>query len=573
VLSLHGQRLYAVIPSPLLRRALGSAVMVAAAAAPLTWVGPAAAAVQLGPESPAATDTKAPTPPKSLVQNAASPWSVTVSWSASSDNVGVAVYVVLKDGAYATHTTELGATVVGLVCGTGYTIGVIAVDAAGNYSWPATAITARTAACDTTPPSAPTGFAKTGSTTSSVSLSWKASTDNTAVAGYLLFRNGRFITYTTSLGATIGGLGCGTTYTFGVSAFDFFGNYSLPLTTLNASTSSCSSSPSPATVYWGAYISGVPFDMTKLAAFESRANKKVSIVHWGSPWMKSSGEFFTFQTSEFERVRNHGAIPFLDWGAYQQGTSGPNQPNWQNSDIYNGRYDAYIRQWATAAKAWGKPFFLRLAWEMNGSWFPWGEGKKNGAIANGNSPGDFVKMWRHVHDIFTAAGVGNVTWVWCPNIQSVSSDYPSLAALYPGSSYVDWTCLDGYNKYSTWLNLQGIFRAVGTSSWLRDSYQQVLDLAPTKPLMIGETASLEAGDGGTRKGEWFKTALLSELPSFLPKVRALVYFNWNMGVSSNSFPIETSSGSTSGFATGIGSSYYAQNSFAGLTASPIPPLR
>ena len=47
---------------------------------------------------------------------------------------------------------------------------------------------------------------------------------------------------------------------------------------------------------------------------------------------------------------------------------------------------------------------------MNGSWFPWSEG------VNGNRAGEYVAAWRHVHDIFTAVGATNVTWVWCPNV-------------------------------------------------------------------------------------------------------------------------------------------------------------
>ena len=40
-----------------------------------------------------------------------------------------------------------------------------------------------------------------------------------------------------------------------------------------------------------------------------------------------------------------------------------------------------------------------------------------GNSLNGNSPGDYVKMWRHVHDIFEAEGANQyVIWVWAPNI-------------------------------------------------------------------------------------------------------------------------------------------------------------
>ena len=47
---------------------------------------------------------------------------------------------------------------------------------------------------------------------------------------------------------------------------------------------------------------------------------------------------------------------------------------------------------------------------MNGNWFAWMEG------VNGNQPGEYVAAWRHVHDIFTAVGATNVSWVWCPNV-------------------------------------------------------------------------------------------------------------------------------------------------------------
>src|SRR6266496_1414193 len=73
---------------------------------------------------------------------------------------------------------------------------------------------------------------------------------------------------------------------------------------------------------------------------------------------------------------------------------------------------------------------------MNGNWNPWSE------QVNGNKSGQFVLAWRHVHDIFTAQGVTNVTWVWSPNID-FSNSVP-LRKLYPGNSYVDWIAMDGY---------------------------------------------------------------------------------------------------------------------------------
>ena len=106
--------------------------------------------------------------------------------------------------------------------------------------------------------------------------------------------------------------------------------------------------------------------------------------------------------------------------------------------MIEGRYDAYIREFAEAAKAWGHPFFLRFNWEMNGNWFAWSEG------VNGNQPGEYVAAWRHVHDIFTSVGATNATWVWCPNVDP-GKEFDDLALALSGRRYVDWTCLDGYN--------------------------------------------------------------------------------------------------------------------------------
>ena len=82
---------------------------------------------------------------------------------------------------------------------------------------------------------------------------------------------------------------------------------------------------------------------------------------------------------------------------------------------------AYIRSWARALAAFDGPVRLRFAQEMNGDWYPWGAG------TNGNTPAEFVSAWRHVHDIFAAAGATNVQWVWSP-----VSGAPS--AVLPGRS-------------------------------------------------------------------------------------------------------------------------------------------
>jgi len=326
---------------------------------------------------------------------------------------------------------------------------------------------------------------------------------------------------------------------------------------------------------WGALVDGLPPTTAALQpggafdTFETRAGKKMAILHWGQPW-RMNGADQPFQTSYFNNVRNRGSIPLLDWGSWVT-SAGPIQPDFQLNKIYGGQYDGYIQQWAAEAKAWGHPFFLRFDWEMNGTWqFPWSE------QLNANQPGDYIKAWRHVHDIFTATGATNVTWVWCPNISGATTRpyaglLPGQPGLYPGDAYVDWTCFDGYNKYGTWLGFNTVFTGSGIN-WLYDSYQQLLSVAPSKPIMIGETGSLEAGDGGAQKAAWITDGFSTELSKNLPQIRAVVWFNWD---SNNplyaTLPIESSPASIAAFATAIRSNIFLGNEFSGLNTSPIRP--
>ena len=81
---------------------------------------------------------------------------------------------------------------------------------------------------DTTPPSAPSGLTATATNSSSVSLSWTASTDNVGVTGYTIFRNGTKIGTTTATSYTDNSVASNTQYTYTVAAYDAVGNTSTP---------------------------------------------------------------------------------------------------------------------------------------------------------------------------------------------------------------------------------------------------------------------------------------------------------------------------------------------------------
>ncbi|HEY2333811.1 MAG TPA: glycosyl hydrolase [Solirubrobacterales bacterium] len=320
----------------------------------------------------------------------------------------------------------------------------------------------------------------------------------------------------------------------------------------------------PQPLYWGAVIGkqltgeSPPWDMNALYQFEGLAQKGASLLAFSSPFADCLHEpcsYFPFPTAAMESLRQHGTIPFLTWASQSVPTpANLRESKFRLADVIAGTYDGYIREFAEGAKRWGHPFFLRFDHEMNGFWFPWSEG------VNGNKPGQFVKAWRHVHDIFTSVGATNATWVWCPNVD-FTRKLTRLHSLYPGDRYVDWTCLDGFNWGATqdsggWMSFERVFRS---------TYRRVLKIAPHKPMMIGETASEERGGS---KPAWIHHSL-KLIPKRFRKVRGLIWFEEDdRGMH---WPIESSEASREAFASSIQRSVYRPNEFSGIGPGPIKP--
>ena len=112
-------------------------------------------------------------------------------------------------------------------------------NAEGNGDW----LLVLDGAADRTPPSAPTGLTVTGTTGTTASLRWTASTDNFGVAGYKVFRNGAQVGTTTTTSFTDTGLAQSTTYSYTVAAYDVAGNASAPSGAVNATTTNAPPPP------------------------------------------------------------------------------------------------------------------------------------------------------------------------------------------------------------------------------------------------------------------------------------------------------------------------------------------
>jgi hypothetical protein len=304
-------------------------------------------------------------------------------------------------------------------------------------------------------------------------------------------------------------------------------------------------------LYFGLIYPQTP-DISALANYETQIGKGVSLVLWYQSWVQGNQQQ-PFPIAQMEAVREHGSIPVLAW--YPDEYPSPlNDPRFSLAKIAGGAWDKYIRQYAAEVKAWGHPLFLRFASEMNGGWVPWSESH------SGNSAGQFVQAWRHVHNIFKSVGATNVTWVWCPNTENAYTT--PLEDLYPGNAYVDWAGLDGYNwssdlNYFPWQSFSQVF--AGT-------YNHLLRLIPrSMPIMIGETGSVE--DGGS-KSAWITDALTRQLPGIFTHIRALIWFDSIDGKID--LRVNTSPQSLAAFKKAIASSNYASNTYSSLNQSPIP---
>ena len=170
-----------------------------------------------------APDSTPPSAPGSLKATTSSTKNV-LTWTAASDNIGVAAYDVYRNGTYlatvapaVTSYTDKTAT-----SGTGYTYQVAARDLAGNTT--RASVNVNGGATDSTPPTAPGNLTATATGPATVALSWQASTDNVGVTGYTVYRgttavatvDGSTTSYTDS------GLTPGTQYSYTVTAFRRF---------------------------------------------------------------------------------------------------------------------------------------------------------------------------------------------------------------------------------------------------------------------------------------------------------------------------------------------------------------
>ncbi|GAA3631345.1 GEVED domain-containing protein [Flavivirga jejuensis] len=183
-------------------------------------------------------DTEAPTAPTNLAASNLTQASVDLSWTASTDNVGVSGYDIYQDGSLITNVNGTMYQVTGLSASTMYSFTVKAKDAAGNESTVSNIVNTTTLAPDTEAPTAPTNLTASNITDSGASLTWTASTDNVGVSGYDVYQGASIIATVIGTAYEVSGLTANTNYDFTVVAKDVGGNISTASNVVSITTDS-----------------------------------------------------------------------------------------------------------------------------------------------------------------------------------------------------------------------------------------------------------------------------------------------------------------------------------------------
>jgi hypothetical protein len=241
---------------------------------------------------------------------------------------------------------------------------------------------------------------------------------------------------------------------------------------------------------------GVSTDIGRLGAFEKAAGLD------GHPAIYDQ---YTTPDGAFAPTLNNaatvpGMTPMVSWNlSLADGT------------VTLGGHDSYLWAQADAVRAFDKPVFVRLDWEMNST---------VGVYPQWNlpavTPAQYIAAWRHVYGVFQQAKATNAVFVWCPNLWSGPNGTPT-ADWYPGDAYVDWMGVDAYPQSAP----------VNTIMDLPDGLTDTAKFAAAhhKPLMVGEWApNLPEPDTAAAM------QLIPDYAAQYPKtVKALVYFDFTGG--------------------------------------------
>jgi hypothetical protein len=210
-----------------------------------------------------------------------------------------------------------------------------------------------------------------------------------------------------------------------------------------------------------------------------------------------------FGPGTLSQISEMGATPMitLEPWSWRSSRGQAEHASYSLAALASGRWDRSVTNIARTILGYQGLVYLRFAHEMNGWWYPWAES------VNSNRSGDYVRAWRHVHDIFRNVGCTNVRWIWSPNALTASSQGTSdLGTLYPGDEYVDVLGMTAYGH------------GPSAAQTFDTTLQALQGVTHNKNIIISET-----GADGPHKTEWI-TSFGQYLDSH-PEIHGFVWFN------------------------------------------------
>ena len=272
----------------------------------------------------------------------------------------------------------------------------------------------------------------------------------------------------------------------------------------------------------GVYYGNQGWAMDQVRALEAWQGKRHAVVNLFTNWDGSTKTKSNLFAQQLPNIWANGNVPLITWEPF----TGKATPADIERRVAAGGYDAYVTDWAGRLRNFlngpdgesgtsdDRRAYLRLGHEMNGDWYPWG------AAIGGNSPSDFVAMWRRVHNAFDALGVGpaQLQWIWSVNNEDVGG-FPA-EAFFPGDAFVDWIAVDGYNwgASQTWSSWRSPAEVLGPMVGR-------LRAISARPMALTETASTTVTASGSSlaaKSQW-ATDLFAYAGA--AQARMVVWFN------------------------------------------------
>ena len=261
-----------------------------------------------------------------------------------------------------------------------------------------------------------------------------------------------------------------------------------------------------------------------IIGFETLIKHKVGTVMWFPTWDDP------FPITACKKAYEMGIIPHITWELFWPSKNPNNAESVDASGYYamdeilNGKYDTYINEFALSVKEYGEVVFIRFMHEFNGNWYVW-SGYKNGGPNGG--PEKVIAVWKYIVDRFKTLQATNAKWLWTPHGPSndlTTEEWNEVKNYWPGTEYVDWIGLDGYNFYpeDPWGNKRP-YRDF--DNCFQELYNKCKQLG-NQPIIIAEFGCGEFEYEDKTKADWITDAF-SKIKTDYPRIKIFTWFHIN----------------------------------------------